>query len=101
MPPPKWTTDEQWTWLNARLSRWREAQKLGRTAAFLVNTYNAWAQEWSDRTLLFGEKDPLTVEEETQLGVAVKARQKVCIDCCLVLVSGGCGCLQSGQSYYN
>ncbi|KAJ2975836.1 hypothetical protein NUW54_g11666 [Trametes sanguinea] len=76
MPPPRWATDEQWEWLSARRLEWRQAKTSGQIPAFLAKTYNTWAQLWSERTLLFGEKDTLSEEEELQLGKAVKAKQK-------------------------
>ncbi|KAI0323810.1 hypothetical protein GY45DRAFT_1341197 [Cubamyces sp. BRFM 1775] len=76
MPARAWATDEQWDWLMAKVQDWRTAQKASDTKAFLLQAHNAWSEKWSDRTRLFGDKDPLTTEELTLLGAAVAERQK-------------------------
>ncbi|KAI0348745.1 hypothetical protein OH77DRAFT_1377532, partial [Trametes cingulata] len=67
---------EQWDWLAARSLDWPQAKRLGKVSAFLASTYYTWAQQWSERTLLFGDRETLSEEEELRLGDAVKVRQK-------------------------
>lgn len=61
MPPPRWTTDEEFDFLNARMPAWLENRSKGTLAPWVQQLFNEWLAE-------FGLPTPTAKELEAARG---------------------------------
>ena len=80
MPKRPWAQDEQLKFLEGRLPEYCIVQPTKDYQDFWPQLYQDWFETWSERKQVFPEKaidEPLTDEEEVQLGTAIKACREV------------------------
>lgn len=78
MAPRRWTTEEEYAFLDNLYPQYLKAQKEGHQDPFFIRVEREWFEAFSERKKVFGQEiSILTPEQETQLRVAIIARQKV------------------------
>ncbi|KAI0753504.1 hypothetical protein C8Q80DRAFT_1096465 [Daedaleopsis nitida] len=76
MPPPSWTTREQWAWLFERKGACADARRRGRLSPWLTTVYHDFFIRWPECDIPFGPNAPkLTPEQEVELADAIETRQ--------------------------
>jgi hypothetical protein len=85
MAPHRKTTEDQTEYLKAWVPEYLDAQKRKRLPHFWPKYYRSWFEQYSERTLLYGDRQDLTAEEEEALGTAIQKRQTVSFDLCFTL----------------
>ena len=77
--PASWTTQEQLDFLNVELQNFLSAQREGQAGRFITELTERWFQKWPERFALFPDTkdEPLTAEQNEQLGAAIDKRKKV------------------------
>ncbi|KZS99509.1 uncharacterized protein LAESUDRAFT_765451 [Laetiporus sulphureus 93-53] len=77
MAPRRWTTEEEYTFLNNLYPQYLKAQKKGHQDPFFIWVEHEWFEAFSEHKKVFGhEISTLMDEQETQLHMAITARQK-------------------------
>ncbi|KAK6988865.1 hypothetical protein R3P38DRAFT_2804113 [Favolaschia claudopus] len=79
MPPPRWTTPEQWQWLTDHIARYLEAKMNRTTTDFFAGLEAEWLLKWPERSVLglpaLASGVQLTDEQETALATALDDRR--------------------------
>jgi hypothetical protein len=69
MPKPRWTVDEEWTWLSEKVPAYKKAQEEGRVGNWLSST----TQEFLDR---FGTRLEITDIKDGQSQEAAEIEKR-------------------------
>lgn len=82
MPPPRWTSSDQHTFLNTKLEDFTKAQLEKRLQDFWKSVETEWLEQWPIEKELFGENAPtrsqMTVEQAEAYSAASAKLNKVC-----------------------
>ena len=77
MAPRRWTTPEQFNFLQDNLSAYLDAQKQKTLSVFFTRLYPEWFVKFPERNEAFNPDQVLSAEDEQKLGEAVENRRTV------------------------